>query len=796
MTGRIVTSAVHALGSGLLYRLRDERGTCGIGEASPLPGYSPDDLPSVRAALTALSVADFTGADPLGEIATIVSAIDPALPAARCAAETALLDLCAQRLDLPVWRLLRGDDDADPLPIAVSTLIASLADARAAHARGMTTVKLKLGRQPFAADLDLLLRLRAEFGAALTLRLDVNQLWSPAQARDHLAALVPIAPEYVEEPVAGADLAALDPCPMAIAVDESLAGDEAIDMVELASHGVVALVLKPMLLGGVVACMNLATRARRIGLAPVVGHMFGGPIALAVTTELATALAPRRACAIDHHIGLRDWPALPVPRRGPSRSPNPHPGLGLTSRLSLLAAARAHPQRTALVVAGRSYSFAELVAPVQNTMAWLSAQRIKGHSRVAVVANMSFDTAIALYALFELGCPAILIDPRLPATRRAQMLDPLAPDLVLGAAWRVPSAAGAAAAPALIDDDQVAAIVFTSASTGASKAVELSRAAFVASADASASNLGWRDDDRWLACLPLAHIGGLAILVRGLVGRRTVVLSAGERFTAALLSAEIEATRTTLLSLVPTMLSSLLAAGWTGPAHLRAVLLGGAAAPDVTIATAIARGIPVLVSYGMTETCAQVATQRLATPALRRVGVGPALPGCELRIGDDDAIWVRGPSLFSGYADGNCPLDGDGWFDTGDSGYLDADGNLHVRGRSDDTIVTGGENVHPAEVEAALIRHPAITAACVFAIADPHWGEIIAAAVVAANPAAIDGLGDFLHDQLASYQRPRRLCRLDHLPLAANGKIDRSMVTAMATPRLLPLPRATIAGRG
>jgi O-succinylbenzoic acid--CoA ligase len=309
----------------------------------------------------------------------------------------------------------------------------------------------------------------------------------------------------------------------------------------------------------------------------------------------------------------------------------------------------------------------------------------------------------------------------------------------------------------------VAALLFTSGTTGRRRCVMLDRAAFVASAEASAAVLGWRDDDRWLVCLPLSTVGGLSILSRCLWARRTAVLvDPSPRFDAAAVARQIERDRVTLVSLVPTMLVRMLELRWRPPAHLRAVVLGGAPASPALLARATAAGLPVRTTYGMTETCSHVAID------------GRALPGIELAI-TGGRIAVRGPVLLRGYAppDDQPPaIDGDGWFVTADRGAL-SDGLLVVHGRSDDVIISGGEKIDPVAIEAVLESLPGVAAACVFPLDHAEWGEQVAAALVAdrAGPPAEQDLARALAG--LGRRRPRQLVWLPDLPLAASGKVDR-----------------------
>jgi O-succinylbenzoic acid--CoA ligase len=449
---------------------------------------------------------------------------------------------------------------------------------------------------------------------------------------------------------------------------------------------------------------------------------------------------------------------------------------------SIQAAAREAPMRAGLAIPGvAAYSFAELAVHTQAVVrAWerYCTARDLDQTRAPyfLVAEPGLGTITAIYAAFEIGATCVLLHPRAtPAEQAAQIA--LCEELDAGAHEGTHPIGGRV-------------VLFTSGSTGEAKGVVLPHSAFAASASASASNLGWRDGDRWLCCLPLAHVGGLSILMRCLAARRTAVLDLATPFDPARVAACIERERITLVSLVPTMLVRLLDAGWAPPAHLRAVLLGGAAASPALLARAAERGIPVLATYGMTETCAQVATQPYGTPPDLDGRIGPPLAGAELRV-QDGRIQVRGPMLFERYLGAPTPIDRDGWFETGDCGELDAGGALRVLGRADDTIITGGENVHPAEIEPALTAHPAIAAACVFGIDDATWGQIIGAAVLCheqREPEALaEDLAGFLAARLPVHKRPRRLAVLSALATGVSEKLDRQRVAQAAATHLVPV---------
>lgn len=462
---------------------------------------------------------------------------------------------------------------------------------------------------------------------------------------------------------------------------------------------------------------------------------------------------------------------------------------------SVQAAASEAPSSPAFVDGGRVRSWGEVAAEVAGVgeeirRRGLAADAVPG---VALVGETDLDTIVVLLALFELGIAPVVLHPRWTEVERRRLLAELGDPPRIDAAELRAAVRGRAQLPRMpaIDPERALAIVATSGSTGRPKGVVLSRRAFAAAAAASAANLGWRDDDRWLLTLPLAHVGGLSILTRGLAARRPVVL-AGPRLPAEDLVEVATRERVTLLSLVPTQLRRLLAAGLAPPPSLRAVLLGGAAAPPDLLAAGADAGWPLLTTYGLTEACSQVATQPYGTVQRGELGCGPPVAGMAVRIAADGGIEVRGPSLMSGYvpADGRPPTV-DGWLATGDLGELDAAGNLHVHGRRDDVLVSGGENVHPLEVEAVLEGHPAIAEACVFGVADREWGQRVTAALAAHGERPSDGdLRAWLEARLAAFKRPRRVVWLDTLAHTASGKLDRGATIALALARLDPDPRS------
>jgi O-succinylbenzoic acid--CoA ligase len=431
------------------------------------------------------------------------------------------------------------------------------------------------------------------------------------------------------------------------------------------------------------------------------------------------------------------------------------------SALSIRSAAIEAGDRIALSTAGVSYSYAALAARTAQAIDRIADRGSDGRP-VPLVAAPTIDAIAGLFALIELGRPALLLHPRAPEVERARAVENLVP---------------------LADPSTTLAIVATAGSTGVPKGVCLPRRAFLASAEASARRLGWRDDDRWLCALSFAHVGGLSILTRCLIARRTVVL-AERSFRPAELVRCLDENRVTLLSLVPAQLRALVEEDLAPPPSLRAILVGGAAASPDLLARAAARAWPVRATYGLSEACSQVATARPGDPFDT---CGPPLEGVGLRIATDGTVEVAGPTLTSGYYPPNLhapPFASDGWLRTGDLGELDAKGRLRVLGRRDQVIVTGGEKVHPVEIEQALERCPGIASACAFSLPDDRFGALVAAALVAPTPPADSQLRAHLDRELAPWKRPRKIAYLPSLPTTAAGKIDRLAVARAAVETL------------
>jgi O-succinylbenzoic acid--CoA ligase len=337
----------------------------------------------------------------------------------------------------------------------------------------------------------------------------------------------------------------------------------------------------------------------------------------------------------------------------------------------------------------------------------------------------------ALVAAWDRGDAVFPLDPRLPPPAREAAIEAARPDQPV--------------------QDGDALVVTTSGTTGPPKAVVLTHEAVRASVSAVSRRLEVDPGrDRWLACLPMAHVAGLGVVMRALLTRTPLELH--PRFDPAAVSAS----SCTLVSLVPTMLDQVDTRGF------RAVLVGGG--PDWR-----ARPAQVVRTYGMTETCGGV------------VFDGEPLEGVDVRVDDEGELHVRGPMLLRCYRgaaglEGSDPKDADGWLATGDRGEV-VDGQVVVHGRMSDVIITGGEKVAPLVVERALRLHPTVSDVTVVGRPDDRWGQRVVAMVVPRDPdhpPTLDDLRDWVKEHLPGYCAPREVVVFQALPRTALGKARRA----------------------
>jgi O-succinylbenzoic acid--CoA ligase len=414
-------------------------------------------------------------------------------------------------------------------------------------------------------------------------------------------------------------------------------------------------------------------------------------------------------------------------------------------------AANKAPDRVAIEEPDRNLSYAELSRAAIGAAGVLERMGIRAGDRVALALPPGADFMVAFHGCLLAGAAAVPIDLRLTEAERASRM--AGAEVVVSEPLE-PRPAGSPPCSPRADLD--VAVMHTSGTTAAPKPVTLSYGNFLASALGSAVALGLDRDERWLCPMPLTHVGGLSIPIRSVIYATTAVVPGRFETDAVLRDLMDPHRRITLVSLVPTMLARLLDAGLQHPPTLRWALLGGGPIPPALLERAERCGVPVAPTYGMTEACSQIAT------------FGWPLPGVDCQTSEGELL-VRGPIVSRGATDER------GWLHTGDLARFDERGRLVITGRKSDTIVSGGENVAPAEVEAVLLEHPAVADAAVHPRADPEWGEAVVATVVLRDGVGVapEELRDHCAARLAGFKVPKAIMLADRLPRTPSGKLLR-----------------------
>lgn len=471
------------------------------------------------------------------------------------------------------------------------------------------------------------------------------------------------------------------------------------------------------------------------------------------------------------------------------------------------------PQKVALIERKQRWTYVELNEIVAQTASRLLSAGVRPDQRVAVLMGNCATYVFLVHALMRVGAVLIPLNVRLTVeelrcqieqsrcellicdeqaeTQAAVLLHSDLRVIPLSALNRLPTDLTVSGPSHPLRFDDLQSIVYTSGTTGRSKGAMLTYGNQFWSATASAFRLGTLPHDRWLLCMPLYHVGGLAIALRCCLYGTTIVLQ--NKFDPQAVQQAIETEQVTLVSLVPTMLHRLFPI-WEKqppPASLRCVLLGGATAPKPLLERAIELGLSIATTYGLTEAASQVTTQPPGEVFKKRGSVGKPLMFSQVHIVDDQGrtqptgetgeIVVQGPTVMQGYEGQSEATEKtlkDGKLHTGDLGYLDEDGDLWVVRRRTDLIVTGGENVYPTEVEQVLLQHPDVVEACVVGVDDAEWGQRVAAAIIRSRSSTVSetDLGSFCKGKLAGYKQPRVFRFYDQFPQTASGKIDRKSI--------------------
>ena len=434
--------------------------------------------------------------------------------------------------------------------------------------------------------------------------------------------------------------------------------------------------------------------------------------------------------------------------------------------------AQSCPERTALVTEASSVTYAELEAEATWVARRLAAYGVRRGATAALTMHPRREEVVLLHALMKLGAVALPLSPLLAEPERTAVLAEERPAVDLNDAAELTQTEADLPLLGEHDLDDLQCRILTSGASGQPRPVSLTYGNFLFSAVGSAFNLGVDPSDRWLCCLPLSHVAGLSIVIRSVIYGTTVVLLDGfdtEQVASTLVGGEIS-----VVSLVPTQLVRLLEAD-ADLSRPRAILIGGGPVPEDALRQALDGGATVVQTYGMTETCSQVTTLAPEDAALKVGSAGRPLLTTHVRI-EDGEILVQGPTVSRD------AFDPDGWLHTGDLGHIDEEGFLYVTGRSSELIVTGGENVMPAEVEAVLLSHPAVADAAVVGRPDPEWQEAVCALIVLADDAEAteDELRDHCTASLAGFKVPKRVEFVSSLPRTPSGKLLRGELPELA----------------
>ncbi|MFP7480059.1 o-succinylbenzoate--CoA ligase [Terribacillus saccharophilus] len=463
------------------------------------------------------------------------------------------------------------------------------------------------------------------------------------------------------------------------------------------------------------------------------------------------------------------------------------------------------PDRLALETPeGTTITFGELHKAVDLRARKLSSLGVKQGSRIAVLSHNSVEMVMLIHALSYIGATLILLNTRLTASEWSFQLQDSEADLLLTAA-RFENQAEDIGVPSRAIDmlhdqpekeytrcaelrlDDVFSIIYTSGTTGNPKGVEHTYGNHWWSAIGSALNLGLSQEDKWLSPLPMFHVGGLSTIFKSAIYGMPLYVT--ESFDEKTVQTAIIERGVTIVSVVTVMLQRLLQLqdedGVTYPDTFRCMLLGGGPAPLHLLEESKARAIPVFQSYGMTETASQIVTLS-PEDSIRKLGsAGKALVPAQLRIMTETGlakpkepgeIQVKGPMITKGYYRNPDATDGafrEGWLATGDIGYTDKDGYLYVLDRRKDLIISGGENIYPAEVEGVLTSHPAIKEAAVIGKADTKWGAVPIAFLVKSTEVGVEELQAYCQERLARYKIPKDWRFVAELPRNASNKLMR-----------------------
>lgn len=450
---------------------------------------------------------------------------------------------------------------------------------------------------------------------------------------------------------------------------------------------------------------------------------------------------------------------------------------------------RLSPNETALVFEGKEETFAEINEAVGQLAGKLFARDIRKEEMVAILGKNDRMTFLLIHALQQLGAVTLFLNNRLTKKELAFQLanakvkqvffaDTFAEKVVDGISYTELQQTNYLK-PELLETwelSRVASVMYTSGTTGKPKGVMQTYENHWWSAVASALNLGLTEKDSWLCSVPIFHISGLSIMMRSVIYGIPVYLE--EHFDEEKITQLLESGKISTISVVTSMLERLLKIhGGSYHPNLRTVLLGGGPASKAVLEICKQRNIPLVQSFGMTETASQIVTLP-PKDALTKIGSsGKALFPAEVKIADDGEILLKGPSITPGYLHDETATKAafaDGWFKTGDIGYLDEEGFLFVLERRSDLIISGGENIYPTEIEHVIATYEAVKEVAVVGKHDDKWGSVPVAFIVAEQTFDEAELRAICQTNLASFKIPKQITIVETLPKTASGKIQRN----------------------
>ncbi|MFA8437431.1 o-succinylbenzoate--CoA ligase [Pueribacillus sp. YX66] len=463
------------------------------------------------------------------------------------------------------------------------------------------------------------------------------------------------------------------------------------------------------------------------------------------------------------------------------------------------------PDRIAIEFEGEHISFFQLHLRATSLARKLASFQIKSGDSVAFLLENGIHTVEIIHALEYLGATIVPLNSRLTASELHYQLHDSNPKVLiyddsfannaLEACDKLKTRALRFQDVASMDElettirteihlDEHHTIMYTSGTTGSPKGVILTYGNHWWSAIGSSLNLGLHENDKWLCAVPMFHMSGLSIVIRSVIYGIPIVIQ--KRFQPEKVNEAIVNDSVTIVSVVSAMLSQILQRQTNNyPKSFRCMLLGGGPAPLPLLEKCTERKIPVYQTYGMTETASQIVTLS-SEYMLKKIGsAGKPLFHSNIKIENNGVltppnevgeIIVRGPTVTKGYLHRNEETKKtikNGWLYTGDLGYLDEDGFLYVIDRRSDLIISGGENVYPAEIEATLLSHPKVVDAGVTRISDKTWGQVPIAFVVTTSEVTEQQLLNFCKEKLARYKLPKRIYFAHKLPRNGANKLLR-----------------------